>query len=151
MFTFQLTPRYSETDALGHITNTALPVWFEEARAPIFEIFMPGLGLEDWNLILKKLEVEFHRELFHGSQVEVRTWVAHLGKTSLTVAQEAWQKGALAASGRTTLIHFDFRARKPAPIPQDVRRRLEAEAGPEEPAGGRSRHRPRPRGAGPTR
>lgn len=135
MFTFRLTPRYSETDALGHITNTAVPVWFEEARAPIFRIFMPGLGLEDWNLILKKLAVEFHRELFHGAEVEVRTWVSHLGKTSLTVDQEAWQHGELAAAGSATLIHFDFQARKPAPIPSDVRRRLEREAGPEAPAG----------------
>ncbi len=69
MFTFQLTPRYSETDALGHITNTALPVWFEEARAPIFEIFMPGLGLEDWNLrvILYQVWKEWPRRRRYGA------------------------------------------------------------------------------------
>ena len=132
MFTFRITPRYSETDALGHINNTVLPVWFEEARAPIFRIFMPGRGLEDWNLILKKLEVEFHRELFHGAEVEIRTWVSHLGSTSFTLSQEAWQKGERAASGAATLIHFDFRARKPVPIPADVRRQLEATTGPAE-------------------
>ncbi len=134
MFTCTLSPRYSETDALGHINYTVLPVWFEEARRPIFEIFMPGGGLEAWNLILKKLEVEFHRELFHGSQVEVRTWVSHLGNSSFTVAQEAWQNGALAATGTATLIHFDFEAREPAPIPAEVRRRLETEAVPDAPA-----------------
>ncbi|UUS14599.1 hypothetical protein NMB32_24195 [Stenotrophomonas sp. CD2] len=25
-------PRFSEVDVLGHVTNTALPVWFEEGR-----------------------------------------------------------------------------------------------------------------------
>lgn len=117
MFTFRLTPRYCETDALGHINNTVVPVWFEEARTPIFRIFMPGLGLGDWNLILKKLEVEYVRELFHGAEVEVRTWVSRLGGSSFTVSQEAFQRGELAAAGSATLIHFDFEARKPAPIP----------------------------------
>ncbi len=29
-------PRFSEVDVLGHVTNTALPVWFEEGRQEIF-------------------------------------------------------------------------------------------------------------------
>ena len=135
MFTFTLRPRYSETDALGHITNTVMPVWFEEARAPIFEIFMPERRLEDWNLILKKLEVEYVREAFHGAEVEIRTWVSHLGGSSLTVSQEAFQGGELVATGHATLIHFDFTARRPAPIPAGVRRLLQAEATPRAAAG----------------
>lgn len=30
MFTHYLTPRLNETDALGHISNTRLPSWFED-------------------------------------------------------------------------------------------------------------------------
>ncbi|MHC1654043.1 hypothetical protein ACODUL_12265 [Stenotrophomonas maltophilia] len=32
-------PRFSEVDVLGHVTNTALPVWFEEGRQAIFRHF----------------------------------------------------------------------------------------------------------------
>ncbi len=32
-------PRFSEVDVLGHVTNTALPVWFEEGRQEIFRHF----------------------------------------------------------------------------------------------------------------
>lgn len=32
MFEFELLPRLSETDGVGHINNTCLPAWFEEAH-----------------------------------------------------------------------------------------------------------------------
>ena len=38
-----ITPRFCDTDALGHISNTTLPVWFEGARDPIFRWFTPDL------------------------------------------------------------------------------------------------------------
>ncbi len=48
MFTETIQPRFSDTDALGHINNTMLPVWFEGARDPVFRLFSPDLTLSDW-------------------------------------------------------------------------------------------------------
>ena len=59
MFSETLMPRFSETDALGHINNTALPVWFEAARTPFFRFFTPDLDCNKWKLIVAKIEVEF--------------------------------------------------------------------------------------------
>ena len=53
--------RFSDTDALGHINNTMLPIWFEGARDPIFKFFMPDLDLSKWSLILAKIEVSFEK------------------------------------------------------------------------------------------
>ena len=47
MFKSVVTPRFAETDALGHLGNTALPVWFEEARGPVFELFNPELDIKE--------------------------------------------------------------------------------------------------------
>ena len=52
MLSEKLMPRFSETDVLGHINNTALPVWFEAARVPIFKIFTPDLDPKQWKLIV---------------------------------------------------------------------------------------------------
>ena len=38
-----ITPRFSDTDALGHINNTVFAVWFEGARRDVFKIFTPEL------------------------------------------------------------------------------------------------------------
>lgn len=124
MFEQIISPRFSETDALGHISNTTLPVWFEAARQPVFELFQPGLKVEDWPLILARMEVDFTAQLFYGQDVSLRTGIKKLGNSSLVVYQEAWQAGKLAARGHTTLVHFDYRAQKAAPITGALRDRL---------------------------
>ena len=65
MFSESIKPRFSETDALGHISNTAIPVWFEGARDPVFKILSPSLDLQKWPVILAKTEIEFHAQLFY--------------------------------------------------------------------------------------
>ncbi|MCJ8299448.1 MAG: hypothetical protein MJK13_11020 [Pseudomonadales bacterium] len=52
MFTNTISPRFLETDALGHINNTVLPMWFEASRDPVFKIFSPELDVNNWKLIL---------------------------------------------------------------------------------------------------
>jgi acyl-CoA thioester hydrolase len=126
MFTYTLQPRFSETDGLGHINNAVLPVWLEEARTDIFRVFNPGLDLADWNLILKKYEVDFRAQIWRTAPVAVQTTVLQLGNTSLTVLQRVIQSGAVVAVGKTVLVHFDYASGRPTPIPDAARAALEA-------------------------
>lgn len=108
MYRQQIEPRFNDTDALGHINNTVLAVWFEGARDPLFRLFTPDLNPADWRLILAKFSVEFHAELFYGQPVEIRTWVSRVGNSSFDVSQQAWQQDKLCASGVAVLVHYDF-------------------------------------------
>lgn len=126
MFTTDLTPAFTDTDALGHINNTRLPVWFEQARTELFRLFTPDLDPCKWRLILAKLEVEYLAELFYGQPVEIRTYLTRLGNSSLTVTQEAWQGGRLGARGHTVMVHYDHAAKRSLPIEGELRQRLAA-------------------------
>jgi acyl-CoA thioester hydrolase len=108
MYSQQIQPRFNDTDALGHINNTVLAVWFEGARDPLFRVFTPDLNPTDWRLILAKFSVEFHAELFYGQPVEIRTWVSRVGNSSFDVSQQAWQQDKLCASGVAVMVHYDF-------------------------------------------
>lgn len=125
MFEKQITPRFCETDALGHVSNTALPVWFEDARQPVFELFTPDLDLANWPLILARFEIDFRAQIFYGQEVTLKTGISKLGNSSLEVYQEAWQNGELAAAGKTVLVHFDYKNQKKAPIEGALRALLE--------------------------
>ena len=85
MFKEKITPRFSDTDALGHINNTKVPVWFEGAREPIFRFFTPDLNPKDWHLIIAKIEVNYHGQLFYGQAIESRTYIGRVGGASFDV------------------------------------------------------------------
>lgn len=108
MYQVRLSPRFNETDALGHINNTVLATWFEGARDNVFKVFTANLAPSDWRLILAKFSIEFHAELFYGEDVEIRTWVSRIGGASFDVSQEAWQQGRRCVSGTAVLVHYDF-------------------------------------------
>lgn len=108
MFTYPIQPRFSETDALGHINNTVVPVWFESARAPIFEVFNPEQDLSQWNLILAKIEVNYLAQMHYNAITEIRTSIAKIGRSSVTVLQQVWQNGKKVAEGECVLVKFDY-------------------------------------------
>lgn len=124
MFYYELQPRFSDTDALGHISNTTLPVWFEQARMPLFRIFHPTLDVKTWPLIIARVEVDFLAQSYWHLPVEVRTGVGKIGNSSFQTVQEAWQDGKMIARGKAVLIHFDYEAEKAIPIPEGARAQL---------------------------
>ena len=126
MFHLELDPRFSDTDALGHISNTSLPVWFEQARTPVFRIFHPTLEVETWPLIIARLEVDLMAQSYWHMPVKIRTGIGKIGNSSFHVVQEAWQNGKQIARGVAVLIHFDYKAEKALPIPDEIRSELSA-------------------------
>lgn len=56
MFTTVIVPRVSETDGVGHINNTTIPVWFEAGREEIFKMFTPDLSFKNWRMVIIRME-----------------------------------------------------------------------------------------------
>ena len=124
MFHLELEPRFSDTDALGHISNTSLPVWFEQARTPVFRIFHPTLEAETWPLIIARLEIDLLAQSYWHIPVKIKTSIGKIGNSSFHVVQEAWQGDKQIARGVAVLIHFDYETEKALPIPEDIKARL---------------------------
>jgi acyl-CoA thioester hydrolase len=126
LFSYKLQPSFSETDALGHVNNTVVPVWFEQAREPIFKIFVPDLSIANWNLIIAHIEVDFLSELVYGEEVEIQTGLSKLGNSSMTIVQTAWQKGEIRAKGQAVMIHYNYAEKSAVAIPDAIRTLLSA-------------------------
>ncbi|MDL2228658.1 acyl-CoA thioesterase [Treponema sp. OttesenSCG-928-L16] len=126
MFTAVVTPRFGDVDGLGHINNTVLAAWFELGRNPLFRIFEPDLNLshETWPLIMARTEYDFVDELFFQYNVEIRTYVHHIGTKSFTTYHEAWQEGRLCVKGKAVVVHYDFLKKETTPIPEDKKELL---------------------------
>lgn len=120
-----ITPRFYETDALGHINNTVINGWFETGRTPLFQIFNPEMNLGTWNLILARVEIDYVAQTHYGTDVEIRSWIERIGNSSFIVAQEAWQNDACVAKGKAVQVFFNYSTQKTEPIPDIFRKELE--------------------------
>ena len=121
MFSEIITPRFSDTDALGHINNTMVPIWFEGARDPVFRLFMPELNLKEWQLILAKIDVSYHGQMFYGQALEIKTFISRVGGASFDVYQELWQHETLCASGTAVMVHYCYNKQSSKPIPELIK------------------------------
>jgi len=124
MFSEKMMPHFSDTDALGHINNTKPPVWFEGGRAPIFKFFTPDLDPKKWQLIIAKIEVSYHAQLFYGEEIEIRTYISRIGSASFDVYQELWQHSEKCVSGTAAMVNFDYQAQRSKKISNEIRAQL---------------------------
>ena len=125
MFRTRIHPRFCDTDALGHIGNTVVPVWLLEGRESLLKLFVPDNDFRKASLVVVRTEIDFLAELRFGADVEVTTALEKIGNSSLVVLQEILQNGATRCRARTVMVYFDAVARSSQPIPDAVRGQLE--------------------------
>ena len=116
-----------DTDALGHVNNTTIPLWFESARNPFYKIFNPTMKLDanTWNLIMVHTEYDYLDQIYYADQIEIRTYIEKIGNTSCTVYQEAWQNNQKKATGKAVLVYYDFKKQNKMTIPEKIKEQLQ--------------------------
>lgn len=124
MYETVLSPRVSETDGVGHINNTTLPVWFEAARNPLFALFTPDHDFKHWKMVIVKTTLEFISQIYFGQDVEIKVWIRKIGNSSLELYEELHQNGTLCAKNTAVYVNYDLQAQKSEKIPEWIREEL---------------------------
>ncbi len=125
MYKTTIEPRVSETDGVGHINNTTIPVWFEAGRNQLFKLFIPDDSFSNWKMIIINMNVEFVKQIYFGRNVEVFTWVKRIGNSSLELYEEIHQDQTLCAIGKTVYVNFNHDSQKSEPISDKIRLELQ--------------------------
>lgn len=127
VFTTRTRVRYAETDASAIVYYNNYFVYFELGRIEMFR----ALGLRyDRHLPIVETRCRFHASARFDDELEIRTWVERVGRTSFTVASEVRREDhepTLLARGATTMVTVDDDAR-PIPLPGAFRRAFEEQA-----------------------
>jgi acyl-CoA thioester hydrolase len=120
----RLQTRWTDFDALGHVTHASYPVYFDEAR----DRFLVGkLGpFEEFSWVVAHISIDFRREIRHPTEeVVVRTWIDDVGTKSMTLGQQVLAPdGEAAAEGRAVLVAWDAERRGSRALTDDERARL---------------------------
>ncbi|MHA6250867.1 acyl-CoA thioesterase [Oceanobacillus sp. CAU 1775] len=124
MFRTVITPRVSETDGVGHINNTFIPVWLEAGRNELFKIFNPDHSFDNWRMVIIKSTVNYKNQIYFGLDAEVKVWVKKIGNSSLELYEEIWQNDTLCVTSETVYVNFNKQLGKSEPISDVIREEL---------------------------
>jgi acyl-CoA thioester hydrolase len=119
----RLQTRWTDFDALGHITHAAYPVYFDEAR----DAFLTATvgPFEEFPWVIAHVSIDYKREVVRPArEVTVSTRVAEIGRTSLTFEQEVSGPAGVAAASRSVLVAWDGETRAARPLSEAERAAL---------------------------
>jgi acyl-CoA thioester hydrolase len=125
--TYPLRVRWSDVDAYRHVNNVKYFEYFQEARIQyLMDLHVKG---EDWSEhVVARTDVDYRRPmLFRLEPYAVSSWISHIGTKSFVISAEIRDREEVLASAQVVMVTFDSRAQRAAPMPEDQRRRLEAE------------------------
>ena len=116
--------RWTDFDALGHLTHSVVFVYLDEARDGLLR----GLvgDFDAWPTVVAHVSADFRRELERGPlELAVRTRVVEVGRSSIRFAQEILAPdGEVAVEAQAVLVAWDPATRGPRAIGAEDRARL---------------------------
>jgi acyl-CoA thioester hydrolase len=121
VFEHQVSVRWRDTDALGHVNNAVYLTYLEEARDAFY---LRALG--DPSYVVVRLEIDFRAEVRHADRiVHVEIAVERLGTTSLTTRETIrTAQGEMAAEARVITVRWDADSRAAVAFSDQQRTRL---------------------------
>jgi acyl-CoA thioester hydrolase len=112
--------RFNDTDAFGHLNNTAFALYAEQARVEFFrEIGTRG------SIILAHIALDFRKQVRYGDKVHVTTQIERIGNSSISLWQLVYANAELAAEVSSVVVFFDYQAQTPKTIPDEIRQKLQ--------------------------
>jgi acyl-CoA thioester hydrolase len=129
VFEHQVSLRWRDVDALGHVNHAVFLTYLEEGRDAFY---VQALG-RDPHYVVARAEIDWRAEVgYTDRQLRVRIEVERVGTTSLTTREAVLTPaGVTAAEARVVTVLWDAGTRKPMAFSEGDRARL-------------ATHRPRP-------
>jgi acyl-CoA thioester hydrolase len=128
VFEHQVSLRWRDVDALGHVNHAVFLTYLEEGRDAFY---VRVLG-RDPHYVVARVELDLRAEVrLTDRQLRVRIEVERVGTTSLTTREAVLTPaGVTAAEARVVTVLWDTSARKPVAFTEDERARLAAHCPP---------------------
>ena len=120
--------RWADNDAYGHVNNVVHYAWFDTAvNAWLVEAGLLDMATGDPIGLVVETRCRYFAPLSFPDSVEVGLAVERLGTSSVTFRLGIFATGQeeAAAEGEFTHVYVDRAARRPKPIPQAWRGKLD--------------------------
>jgi len=128
-FVLPVEVHFRDVDAMGHINNAVYLTYMESARMAWWMHVTGRHGLRDIAMILARTEVDYRSPATYGDRLEVGVRCASMRRSSFVLEFRVEERGSgrLVAEARKVLVHYDYKALRSTPIPDDLRARIRAQ------------------------
>jgi acyl-CoA thioester hydrolase len=126
----ELSVAWGEMDAYRHVNNVVYFRYFENARLEYFRRLYwfeferrTGVGP-----ILAATQARFRKPLTYPDTISVGARISALGKDRFTMEHliVSHAQGTITTEGQGTIVTFNYQMDKKTPIPDEIRKRIEA-------------------------
>jgi len=117
--------RYGDLDGNSHVNNAVFSTFLESGRVTLFRPPERGLMPDGWIWTLARIEINYLGEMQRPGSAETGIGLVELGRTSAVFDQAIFFEGRCVATARAINVLIDFVSRRPAPIPDKVRKNFE--------------------------
>lgn len=128
-FIFPYTVRIADVNYGGHVANSAVLNFFQDARIAYLKALGEYSELDigsNCGIIMPEAHIKYRAEMFHNDELLVGVKVKNLSRSSLVMEYRIERDGELTAEGETVLICFDYESRKPRRLDAMFREKVEA-------------------------
>jgi acyl-CoA thioester hydrolase len=127
VFTSRIQIRWGDMDALGHVNNAAYFRYIEQARIDWLSQVDSDPGSRREGPVIINARCTFLRQLTYPGDIEVRTFVGELGRSSFETYCEIRridEPGVLCAEGGAKVVWVNLPLQKSMPLSDDMRAKL---------------------------
>lgn len=127
-FTIPYSVRAADVNYGGHVANSAVLNFFQDARIAYLKNLGGYSELDIGNacgIILTEAHVRYQTEMFLGEELFIGVRTKSVGRASFTLQYRIERAGEVCAEGETVLACFDYVKRKPRRLDKAFRDKME--------------------------
>jgi len=119
--------RFSDTDMLGHVSNTVYQQLYDCGKVNYFDIVLGNHDWENTALVLASLNSNFIIPIYLADSISVQTRTSEIGTKSITLEQQLIdnETGEIKSNCRAILVCFSQKLKTSVEIPQEWKDKIQ--------------------------
>jgi acyl-CoA thioester hydrolase len=123
-----ITVRFRDIDAMGHVNNAVFFTYFEEGRKVFLQSLFDIVRPEDYNFILANISCDFLKPVKIGDPVILELWVGETGRKRFDLKYRIVNRddaSIIYAKARSVQVCFDYKSNRTISVPPEFLKKIE--------------------------
>lgn len=121
VFIHPITPRFRDTDLLGHVNNAVYLTYMETTRTAFYR----SLELFNTNFFIVHVELDYVKSVLMDTKLRIKLWINRMGTTSLEFGYDMVdENGTVFTRAKSVHVHYNHDKQQKLVIPDKLKELL---------------------------